>query len=55
MLKKRGINAIIFNIRYKLIFQNEKYFCPKFLPIFQKDHNKIIRNNKVIKLLNCRV
>ena len=33
MLKKRGINAIIFNIRYKLIFQNEKYFCPEFLPI----------------------
>ena len=33
MLKKHGTNAVIFNIRYKLIFQNKKYFCPEFLPI----------------------
>lgn len=32
MLKKRRFNAVIFNIRYMLIFQIEKNFCPDFLP-----------------------
>lgn len=32
MLKNWHINCHSFNIRYTCIFQNEKYFCPDFLP-----------------------
>ena len=32
MLKKRRFDAVVFNIRYTLIFQIEKKFCPDFLP-----------------------
>ena len=32
ILKKRRFDAVVFNIRYTLIFQIEKKFCPDFLP-----------------------